>query len=97
MQLALDGPLITQGRIEAPSTNTCIYAMTGEEATVETSNVVTCQIYSLSENAYVLFDTGITLSFVSISFAKKIGRNHKYLIQDFTTMLPSGEVMTCTH
>ncbi|GMN29116.1 hypothetical protein TIFTF001_044318 [Ficus carica] len=93
MQTTLDGPHISQGRLEAPplTTNARIFTMTKEEAAAETSTVVNNQY------ANVLFDTGASHSFVSSIFAKRLGIDKDILSQGFTTTLPSGEVMMSTH
>ena len=99
MHAALDGPPISQGRLEAPppTTNARIFTMTKDEAIAETSSVVTGQILIDNQYANVLFDTGATHSFVSSSFVKKLGRSLDVLSEGFTTALPSGEVIVSTH
>lgn len=76
MQAAIEGPLIQQGRLEAPppTTNARVYAITKDDA-AETSTVVTGQILIINQIANALFDTKATHSFVSTSFTKKLGRH----------------------
>ena len=84
MQAALEGPLINQGRLEAPlaTTNTCVYAITKKEA-VEASTVVIGPVLIFNYVANVLFDSGATHSFVSISFSKKLDRPQDSLSYSF--------------
>ena len=99
MQATLEGLLITQGRLEVPPTNAQINQMTKEEVAAETFNVVTghIQIPVLYLNTYVLFDKGAMHSFVSSSFVRKLGKIQEPMRHEFTTTLPSGEVMLSTH
>ena len=39
MQVTIDGPLISQGQLEAPTTQAQIYAYTNKDALASTSNV----------------------------------------------------------
>ncbi|XP_074559868.1 uncharacterized protein LOC141815899 [Curcuma longa] len=98
MQAALEGPQISQGRLEAPPvmTNARVFSITREDV-ANASTVVTGQIFIYSQYATALFDTGATHSFISISFAKKIEIPLQVLDEKFLTTLPSGEVMTSTH
>ena len=76
MPAVIEGPLIQQGRLEAPptTTNARVYALTKEEVEAGTSNVVTGYISIFNHKAHVLFDTGATHSFVSFSFSKNVNR-----------------------
>ena len=99
MQAAIDGPYISQGRLEAPpvTKNAKIFTMTKEEAIAGTSTVVTGQILVNNQHVNVLFDTGATHSFVSTSFAKRIGWDLDVLSYGFTMTLPSGKVIMSAH
>ncbi|XP_074570599.1 uncharacterized protein LOC141827277 [Curcuma longa] len=98
MQAALDGPQISQGRLEAPpaTTNARVFSMTKEDV-ANASTVVTGQIFIYSQYATALFDTGATHSFISMLYAKKIEIPLQVLDGKFLTTLPSGEVMASTH
>ncbi|XP_074559874.1 uncharacterized protein LOC141815910, partial [Curcuma longa] len=98
MQAALEGPQISQGRLEAPPamTNARVFSITREDV-ANASTVVTGQIFIYSQYANALFDTGATHSFISISYAKKIKIPLQVLDEKFLTTLPSGEVMASTH
>ncbi|GMN73861.1 hypothetical protein TIFTF001_053087, partial [Ficus carica] len=74
VQAKLEGPSITQGRLEAPEPQARIYAYTKGDAEAGTSHVVTDQISIATYDAIVLFDSGVTHSFISLEFAQKIGR-----------------------
>ncbi|XP_074562797.1 uncharacterized protein LOC141819370, partial [Curcuma longa] len=71
MAAALEGPYLSQGRLEAPpvSTNARVFSLTKEEA-ASASTVVTGQVVIFQHLATVLFDTGATHSFISVPFAK---------------------------
>ncbi|XP_074579526.1 uncharacterized protein LOC141836013 [Curcuma longa] len=98
MQAALDGPHISQGRLEAPSatTNARVFSLTREDV-ANASTVVTGQICILQQNATVLFDTGATHSFISRAFVEKLAIPPDVLGGQFLTTLPSGEIMASTH
>ena len=98
MQAALDGPHISQGRLEAPQvmTNARIYSLTREDVT-NASTVVTGQISILQQSTTVLFDTGATHSYISRAFTEKLAIPPEVFSSQFLTMLPSGEIMASTH
>ena len=98
MYAALDGPQISQGRLEAPTANTNarIFSLTREDV-ANASTVVTGQINILQHNATVLFDIGATHSYVSRAFAEKLATPPEVLNSQFLTTLPSGDIMTSTH
>ncbi|GMN59968.1 hypothetical protein TIFTF001_029060 [Ficus carica] len=64
----LEGPSITQGRLEAPEPQARIYAYTKGDAEAGTSHVVTGQISITTYDAIALFDSSATHSFVSLEF-----------------------------
>ena len=68
----MEGPSITQSRLEAPETNARIFTFSRNDAEASTSNVVTIQISVAKMSAYVLFDSGATHSFISNSFADQL-------------------------
>ncbi|GMN69367.1 hypothetical protein TIFTF001_038433 [Ficus carica] len=74
VQAKIKGPSIVQGRLEAPEPHARIYAYTRRDAEAGTSHVVTCQISIVTYDAIALFDSGATNSFVSMEFARKLGR-----------------------
>ncbi|KAL5579991.1 hypothetical protein UlMin_012433 [Ulmus minor] len=65
MQAQLEGPSISQGRLEAPEPEAKIYAYTKGDVEVGTSNVVTGQLSVANLTLRVLFNSGATHSFVS--------------------------------
>ena len=70
-----------------------VFALTQKEA--ETSNsVVTGQIPIANLLCNVLVDSGATHSFISTCMIEKIGRPREVFPIGFSTMLPSGEMMT---
>ncbi|GMN60053.1 hypothetical protein TIFTF001_029151 [Ficus carica] len=69
----IEGPSITQGRLEAPEPQARIYAYTKGDAEAGTSHVVTGQISVTTYDAIALFDSGFTHSFVLMKFAQKLG------------------------
>ncbi|XP_074562798.1 uncharacterized protein LOC141819374, partial [Curcuma longa] len=95
---ALEGPHISQGRLEAPPvmTNARVFSITKEDV-ANASTVVTGQIIIYSQYANALFDTGATHSFISMPYAKRIGIPPQVLDNRFLTTLPSGEIMASTH
>ena len=98
MQDALDGPHISQGRLEAPpaTTNARIYALTREDV-ANALTVVTGQISILQQSTTVLFDTGATHSYISRKFSEKLAVPPEVSSGQFLTTLPSGEIMASTH
>ncbi|GMN52710.1 hypothetical protein TIFTF001_021853 [Ficus carica] len=68
-QAQIEGPLIAQGRLEAPEPQARIYAYTKGDVEAGTSHVVTCQIFITTFDAIALFDYSATHSFVSKEFA----------------------------
>ena len=81
MQVKLEGPSISQGRLEAPKPEAKIYAYTKGDAEAGTSNVVTGQLSVANLNSYILFDSGVTYSFVSTIHANRLDRA-KYVISN---------------
>ena len=69
MQAKIEGPLIAQGRLEAPESQASIYAYIKGDAEAGTSHVVTGQISIVAFDAIALFDSDATYSFVSMEFA----------------------------
>ena len=65
MQATLEGPSISQGRLEAPELEAKIYAYTKGDIEAGTSNVVTGQLSVANLTLHVLFDSGATYSFIS--------------------------------
>ena len=62
-QLKIEGPEISQGRLEAPEPQGRIYAYTKEDVQAGPSTVVTGQLPFAQQDVYVLFDFGATHSF----------------------------------
>ena len=93
VQAAIEGPQISQGRLEAPEPQAYIYAYTKGDAEAGTSNVVTGQLSLAKQDAHVLIDSGTTHSFVSYAFAKKLCRGEERIRKTFRTALPSGDVL----
>ena len=97
MQAQLERPPINQGRLEAPEPEARIYAYTKGDAEAGTSNVVTGQLTVANSNAYILFDSGATHSFISTAHANQLDRAKDEISQTFRTSLPSGDVLVSTH
>ena len=91
--MKLEGPEISQGRLEAPEPQGRIYAYTKEGVQAGPSTVVTGQLPFAQQDAYVLIDSGATHSFTSPKFAKKLGRGSDRIGRTFRTALPSGEIL----
>ena len=98
MQATLDGPHISQGRLDAPPamTNARIYSLTREDV-ANASTVVTSQISILQQSTTILFDTGAIHSYVSRAFFERLAIPPEVLSSQFLTTLPSGEIMASTH
>ena len=77
----------TQGRV---------YAMTKDDAKADAS-VVTGTILLQGLDAYALFDSGATHSFVSKQFASKLGVEFVKLDYDLTIATPSGVSMRASY
>ena len=93
MQLILEGPLIAQGRLEAPTPQARLYANTNIDAITSTSNVVASQLPLASFNVYTLFDSGTTHSFIPIMLALRISNSKDRILIILRTTLPSGKVL----
>ena len=96
MEAALEGPYISQGRLEAPPVPALdgarVFSLTKEEA-ASTSTAVTGQVVIFQHLATILYDTGATHSFVSVPFASKLQVPTESMNSKFLTTLPFGEVM----
>ena len=93
VQAAIEGPQISQGRLEAPEPQAYIYAYTKGDAEAGTSNVVTGQLLLAKQDAHVLIDSGATHSFASYAFSKKLCRGEERIRKTFRTALPFGDVL----
>jgi len=93
IQATIDGPQISQGRLEAPEPQARIYAYTRGDAATGTSTVVTGQLPVANYDAYALFDSGATHSFMSSKVAKHLDSTKDRINQPFRTALPSGEIL----
>ena len=98
MQAAIEGPQISQGRLEAPPTTQIpppqqarIYAYTNADALASSSNVVAGQLPIAHFDALVLFDSGATHCFISLELARKLGDIVVKINKVFRTALPSGD------
>ncbi|GMN19423.1 hypothetical protein TIFTF001_045185 [Ficus carica] len=92
-QMKLEGPAISQGRLEASEPQGRIYAYTKEDVQAGPSTVVTGQLHFAQQDAYLLIDSRATHSFTSPRFAKKLGRASDRIGRTFRTALPSGEIL----
>ena len=97
MQAQLEGPSISQGRLEAPKPEARIYSYTKGDAEAGTSNIVTGQLSVANLNSYILFDSGATHSFISTTHANQLDRGNDVISQTFRTSLLSGDVLVLTH
>ena len=68
-----------------------------KEEVAGTSNVITGQTHVVSKIVRVLFDTGATHSFISMSFTGTLDRQQDVLRHRFITTLPSGEILVSAH
>ncbi|KAL5541879.1 hypothetical protein UlMin_009589 [Ulmus minor] len=96
MQAQLEGPSISQCRLEAPEPEAKIYAYTKGDVEAGTSNMVTGQLSVANLTLRVLFDFGATHSFVSTVHASQINRMKEVFARTFRTSLPSGDVLVST-
>lgn len=93
MQAKIEGPLIAEGRLEAPEPQARIYAYTKGDIEAGTSYMVTSQKSIATHNIIALFDTCTTHSLVSLEFAQKLGKKGVKLVQPFKIFLLSGEIL----
>ena len=93
MQPTLEGPQISQGRLEAPPQQAQLYAYTNADAMASTSNVVAGQLSLASYDVYALFDSGATHSFISTKLALSISSDKDRTSRILRTSLPSGEIL----
>ncbi|KAL5538058.1 hypothetical protein UlMin_046101 [Ulmus minor] len=96
-QTQIEGPPISQGRLEAPEPEAKIFAYTKGDVDAGTSNVVTGQLSVANLPLHVLFDSGATHSFVSSICASRMNRIRELISRVFRTSLPSGDVLISTH
>ncbi|KAL5540899.1 hypothetical protein UlMin_043291 [Ulmus minor] len=97
LQAHIEGPPISQGRLEAPEPEAKIFAYTKGDVDAGTSNVVTGQLSVANLSLHVLFDSGATHSFVSSVCAGRMNRIRELISRVFRTSLPSGDVLISTH
>ncbi|KAL5560311.1 hypothetical protein UlMin_036522 [Ulmus minor] len=97
LQAQIEGPPISQGRLEAPEPEEKIFAYTKGDVDAGTSNVVTGQLSVANLPLHVLFDSGATHSFVSSVCASRMNRIRELISRVFRTSLPSGDVLISTH
>ncbi|KAL5553902.1 hypothetical protein UlMin_041303 [Ulmus minor] len=97
LQAQIEGPPISQGRLEAPEPEAKIFAYTKGDVDAWTSNVVTGQLSVANLSLHVLFDSGATHSFASSVCASRINRIRELIPRVFRTSLPSGDVLISTH
>ncbi|KAL5545109.1 hypothetical protein UlMin_008893 [Ulmus minor] len=97
LQAQIEGPPISQGRLEAPEPEAKIFAYSKGDVDAGTSNVVTCQLSVANLPLHVLFDSGATHSFVSSVCASRMNRIRELISRVFRTSLPSGDVLISTH
>lgn len=76
MQVTLEGPSISQGRLEAPEAEARVYTYTKEDVEAGTSNVVTGQLSVANMSSYIIFDYGATHSFVFTKHATRLDRRY---------------------
>ena len=93
MQPALEGPSITQGRLEFPPPQAHLYAYTNVDAMASTSNVVAGQTSLATYDVLTLFDSGATHSFISSKLALSISGSKDRTPKLLRTALPSGEML----
>ncbi|KAL5572794.1 hypothetical protein UlMin_022391 [Ulmus minor] len=97
LQAQIEGPPISQGRLEAPEPEAKIFAYTKGDVDAGTSNVVTGQLSVANLSLHVLFDSGATHSFVSSVCASRMNRIRELISRVFRTSLPSGDILISTH
>ena len=73
--------------------NARIYTYTKGDAEAGGSKVVTSQLPVANMVARVLFDSGVTHSFISATFDDCLHRSKDTIRQTFRTVLPSGDIM----
>ncbi|KAL5561951.1 hypothetical protein UlMin_031698 [Ulmus minor] len=97
LQAQIEGPPISQGRLEAPEPDAKIFAYTKGDVDAGTSNIVTGQLSVANLSLHVLFDSGATHSFVSSVCASRMNRIRELISRVFRTSLPSGDILISTH
>ena len=85
--LEQEKPNLKQGNVR-------VYALTQGEAEAGTSKVVAGQISIVYTSAYTLIYSGVSHSFVSATFVKKLDMVHVLLDEVCIVSLPSGENLT---
>ena len=93
MQPTLEGPQISQGRLEAPPQQAQLYAYTNTDAMASTSNVVAGQLSLASYDVYAIFDSGATHSFISTKLTLSISSDKDRTSRILRTSLPSGDIL----
>ena len=97
MQAKLEGLCISQGRLETPEPEAKIFAYTKGDVEARNFNVVTCQFSIANLTLRVLFDSGVTHSFISTVHASRMNKVTEVITQTFRTSLPSRDVLVLTH
>ena len=93
MQPTVEGPHISQGRLEAPLTQAQLYAYTNADAMASISNVVAGQLTLASFDVYALFDSAATHSFISTKLALNISSDKDRTPRILRTSLTLGEIL----
>ena len=93
MQPTFEGPLISQGRLEAPIPQARLYTYTNTDAAVSTSNVVAGQTSLASYDMYTLFDSGASHSIISTKLALSISNSCDRTLRLLRTALSSDEIL----
>ncbi|XP_062076047.1 uncharacterized protein LOC133780193 [Humulus lupulus] len=93
-----DCPLMKnqQKKDEPQRTNARVFTITQADADTDNS-VVSGDIFASGILTHALIDSGVTHSFASLTYVKRLGRSCEKLSEVFSTMLPSGEILYSTH
>ncbi|XP_062103548.1 uncharacterized protein LOC133814627 [Humulus lupulus] len=85
-----------QKKDEPQKTNAMVFTITRVD--VDTNNsVVSGDIFVSGILTHALIDSGVTHSFASLTYVKRLGRSCEKFSEVFSTMLPSGEILYSTH
>ncbi|XP_062075939.1 uncharacterized protein LOC133780075 [Humulus lupulus] len=87
---------IQQKKDEPQKTNARVFTITQTDADTNNS-VVSGDIFVSGILTHALIDLGATHSFASLTYVKRLGKLCEKLLEVFSTMLPSREILYSTH
>ena len=93
----LEGPAISQGRLEAPEPEARIYAYIKGDAEARIANVLASHLTVTNLSSYTLVDSCATHSFISTIHANRLDKVKDVISQTFRTSLHLEDVLISTH